>query len=239
MEHSYAAEHHLVEQYLLNELSPEVRDEFEEHFFDCQRCAADLRMTDAFLLAARTELPRIAVETIKDAPVRSRLPLRNLLQWRPAYAVLALAACLIVVVYQNSVTVPHLRSEVAKVEAPAILPSISLVGGNSRGGATPSATLNGAKSVLLQVDVPTQERFSNYVCSLYTPQHQLIWAVQVSAEQAKDTVSIRAPLKSSAGGTYLLEIKGNQERSGDSAASRTVLASYPFTLNAGATGAGH
>ena len=32
-----------TEQYLLNDLSPELREKFEEHFFECPECAADLR----------------------------------------------------------------------------------------------------------------------------------------------------------------------------------------------------
>jgi hypothetical protein len=237
MQHAYAIENRLVEQYLLNELSPDVRDAFEEHFFDCQECAADLRMTDAFMKAARTELAE-SRQAPKLQLVSNRKPLRNLLQWRPAFAITALAASLVVMVYQNTVTFPRLAEQVAKVDAPAILPSISLVGGNSRGGSLPSATLNGAKSVLLQVDIPTQDHFSEYVCSLYTPQHQLIWKVQVSAEQAKDTVSIRAPLPSGVSGTYTLEVQGGQPGNSSISASRPVLASYSFTLTAGAPGAG-
>ena len=34
-----------VEKYLLQELAGEERDQFEEHFFDCQECATDLGAT--------------------------------------------------------------------------------------------------------------------------------------------------------------------------------------------------
>jgi len=44
-----------VEKYLLEELTPELRDEFEEHFFDCQECALDVQATAAFMAAARQE----------------------------------------------------------------------------------------------------------------------------------------------------------------------------------------
>ena len=45
MDHRQATQLTAVEKYLLDELTPEVRDQFEEHFFDCQDCAADLRAT--------------------------------------------------------------------------------------------------------------------------------------------------------------------------------------------------
>ena len=134
MDHQEATQLTAVEKYLLNEMSPELRDEFEEHFFDCQECAADVRATAAFLDAARVELrkpefaSRTQLRTENHAPARSRFWM-----WKPA-AAFALAASLLVIVYQNAVVYPRLRSEVAQLETPEILPTVSLVSGNSRGG---------------------------------------------------------------------------------------------------------
>ena len=55
MDHNQATQLTAVEKYLLDELPPEVRDEFEEHFFDCQECATDLRATAGFIDAAKRE----------------------------------------------------------------------------------------------------------------------------------------------------------------------------------------
>ena len=236
MEHAYASEHRLVEQYLLEELSPDVRDEFEQHFFDCRECAAELRMTSEFLQAARTELLRSVAETVSQA-MEPRFSLRNLLQWRPVFAVAAFAACLLVVVYQNAITLPRLRNEVARVDSPAVLPSLSLVGGNSRGGGLPSVNTNGAGWILLQVDIPMQEGAWGYTCALYSPQHDLLWSVPVSAEAAKDTVSLHAPLGDAASGTYSLVVRAGASQGGV-AAPAAELASYSFTVNAGAANSG-
>ena len=236
MEHAYASEHRLVEQYLLEELSPDVRDEFEQHFFDCRECAAELRMTSEFLQAARTELLRSVAETVSQA-MEPRFSLRNLLQWRPVFAVAAFAACLLVVVYQNAITLPRLRNEVARVDSPAVLPSLSLVGGNSRGGGLPSVNTNGAGWILLQVDIPMQEGAWGYTCALYSPQHDLLWSVPVSAEAAKDTVSLHAPLGDAASGTYSLVVRAGASQGGV-AAPAAELASYSFTVNAGAPNSG-
>src|SRR5436305_15330434 len=43
MEHSEATDTMAAERYLLGEMTPEDRDAFEEHFFDCSDCAADVR----------------------------------------------------------------------------------------------------------------------------------------------------------------------------------------------------
>jgi len=236
MEHSYASEHHLVEQYLLDELSPAARDEFEEHFFDCRECAAELKVTSEFLQLARSELQRqefAAAQASAQTSVGSRAwsALQDLLQWRPVVAFAVLATCLVVVVYQNSVTLPRLRSEVARLDTPAVLPTISLVGGNSRGGSLPSAKLNGATSIVLQVDIPTQDGISAYTCSLYSPQHRLVWSFQVTAEAAKDTVFLHAPLGGNPeSGTYTLAVRGNKAP-GTSAGPDVDVARYDFNLN--------
>jgi hypothetical protein len=154
--------------------------------------------------------------------------------WKPA-AAFALAASLLVV-YQNAVVYPRLRSEVARLEAPEILPTVSLVTGNSRGGRIPSATVGGAHSLLLLVDIPAQDLFFNYTCLLYSPEHKLLWTGLVPAAQAKDTLSIRVPLGMKADGTYSLLVQGN--RTPDASSAGVDLANYNFSLNAGSMGSG-
>ena len=51
MDHQEAVRQKATERYLLDELDPELRDQFEEHLFDCQDCALDVRA------AQRTVLP--------------------------------------------------------------------------------------------------------------------------------------------------------------------------------------
>lgn len=245
MDHSHAAEHKFVEQYLLRELSPELRDEFEEHFFDCGICAAELRATDAFLEAARLEL-RDSVGTVgleHRAPGLVVMPKREGGGWKAASWGLAIAASLLLAFlgYQNIVTLPRLRGEVATLNAPEVLPAVSLVGGGSRGGDLPAATVAQGHSILLQFDIPDgsrEDRFGSYRCSLFSPQHDVVWTVEIPAAQAKDTVSIRVPLGSKVGGTYSLEVRGLLTRE-SAAAVGIELANYRFVVNADAVGAGH
>ena len=49
MNHSEALKEMAAERYLLDELSPEARDAFEEHMFDCPDCALDVRSGSAFI----------------------------------------------------------------------------------------------------------------------------------------------------------------------------------------------
>ena len=225
MDHQDAVRLTAVEKYLLHELTPELRDDFEEHYFDCPECAADLRATAAFLDATKTEL--------KAASVSRRLPAtgakrRFALLWRPAFFVPALAASLLVIAYQNIVVYPRFTGEIAHLQSPEVLPSVSLVGGNSRGGEIPSITVSKSKLFLLFLDIPTQERFSTYTCTLYSPSGLLTWHVQVSAQQARDTISIRVPAVNTVDGNYSVVVQGNLENA--QPGSGVDLARYTFAL---------
>ena len=48
MDHLKATTIHAAERYLLNELSPEDREAFEAHYFDCRQCAEDVRTVFVF-----------------------------------------------------------------------------------------------------------------------------------------------------------------------------------------------
>jgi hypothetical protein len=223
MDHQQAAQLKAVDKYLLDELTPEVRDKFEEHFFDCRECAADLRATAAFMAAAKNELKRNPVS--KTGPVTQG---KSLLAsfWPAALVWSALAASLLVIVYQNMVVFPRFENQISELQAPQILPSLSLVGGNSRGGRLPAVTVGANQPFLLLVDIPSEDRFSSYTALLFSPSGSLSWKVEVPAQLAKDTVSIRVPSAGKQSGEYTLAVQGNADR-----AAGVDLAHYRFTLN--------
>ena len=49
MDHNEALRRHAVEKYVLGELPPSLRDEFEEHLFECQECAQDVKAAAEFV----------------------------------------------------------------------------------------------------------------------------------------------------------------------------------------------
>ena len=54
MDHNEAIEQMAAERYLLDELTPELRDAFEEHAFDCPECTLDLRAGAAFIRCGKS-----------------------------------------------------------------------------------------------------------------------------------------------------------------------------------------
>ena len=67
MDHQSAVDRNLAERYILGELTPKEVAEFEEHFFDCPMCAADIRRGGRFVANLKVEI-RSAVSTIEIGP---------------------------------------------------------------------------------------------------------------------------------------------------------------------------
>jgi hypothetical protein len=215
MDHNQATEISAVERYLLEEMTPQERDDFEEHFFDCQDCATDLRATAAFMGAARTELKANPVAKPTKAENGGKGPSFFAAFWPSALAWSAVAALLLVIGYQNMVVFPRFREQIAELRQPEVLSVISLVRGNSRGGVVATANVTPADSVLLSLDIPTQDRFTSYTCLVYSPTGTLLGRLAVSAEEAKDTISIAVPGAGREPGKYTVKIQGNAEQGHD------------------------
>ena len=230
MDHQEAMRLAAVENYLLDELPPPQRDEFEEHFFECGLCAKDLRMTAEFLELTREELRRGPI----GGPVpRAVKPSWLELLWRPVVIAPALAALLAVIAYQNVVVYPRLGGEIAQLSRPHIVSAVSLIGANSRGGALPAAHADTSQPVLLSVDIPAAQQFPGYACVLVDSSGATVWRVPVSQEQARDTVSIAVPAGNLRPGDYTLVVQGlsSQDPSKGGAAAGTDVARYRFTLS--------
>ena len=49
MDHNEAVRMHAAGKYILGELSPVLREEYEEHFFACVACALEVKAAAAFV----------------------------------------------------------------------------------------------------------------------------------------------------------------------------------------------
>jgi Putative zinc-finger len=206
MDHTEAVNQYAVEKYLLDELSPEARDAFETHYFGCEDCATDLRAAAVFIAQSRKELARPILVTAKE-PKRKLFSFPSLLQ--PAFAIPAMAAMLLVIGFENIVTFPHLKQEVAVASEPRILPSVTLVDGQSRGEEIRTVVAEAHKLFLLSVEFPADSsRFSGYLCSLYSPSGKMVWQLQIPPSQAADTVPIQVPADSTDAGENTLVVQG-------------------------------
>jgi len=226
MDHSESIRLMAAEKYLLGELTPEVREQFEEHFFGCEECALDVRAGAALVEHSKVVLsePVAVPSAIVAMPAPAR---QSWLAWlRPAFAVPVLAVLLAVMAYQNVVTYPKLKGEVAMVNQPQILVSASLINANTRGAGGTVISARQNEPFLLFLDIPTDAHFASYVAELHGPTGNSEWSLTVPAETAKDTVPIRVPADHHAAGMYTLVVRGVNSSGGKG----IEIGRYPFEL---------
>jgi len=204
MDHDEAVRTNVTERYLLDELDPELRDQFEEHLFDCQDCALDVRAAAMFVEQSKA----ILSEHADAVPVRAPLPVPKTSGWfawlRPAFAVPVLALLLAVLGYQNFVTVPRLEQA---ANSPRVLPWASV--NVSTRGATPTAVAaRPGEGFNLLVRIPPESRYASYRLDLYSPSGGLEWSRTIPAESAEETRSIYIPGANRTQGIYALAVQG-------------------------------
>jgi hypothetical protein len=233
MDHSEALLEMAAERYLLNELTPDARDAFEAHLFECTECALDLRAGAAFVEDAKTQLPELTSALPATRPASSREPKFKRDWWqswlRPAFAAPAFATLLLVIGYQNLVTYPALR---ASADQPRLLPWAPLHGA-TRGGAHLAITADRRHGVALPVDLPSQPSmgaYASYSFDLFDPQGKLAWT-GIAAAPADDTgeaqrLSLMIPGAMLQNGAYTIAVSGVAAQG-----ERTEIDRYVFDLH--------
>jgi len=209
MDHDVVVREKMTEKYLLEELEPKLKDEFEEHFFDCPECALDVRAGSEFVANSRMVLAenpeRVLVHAAIPAPPpfnRGRFASGWFAWLRPAIVAPAFAVLLVVIGYQNLVTLPQLMQVLNKPQVlPATTVSLLTYGANAA-----PLTVHPGEGFLLNVIVPPGHRYEAYKVDLYTPAGG-VESVPISAS-ADDTWPIRFPGANLHSGAYKLTVHG-------------------------------
>jgi len=201
MDHTAVVREKTTERYLLNELDPEVRDEFEAHYFDCPECAQDVSAASVFV-----EHSKVVLAESSD-PIPARLEVRparrGFFVWlRPAFAAPALALLLAVVGYQNLVTYPRLQSE---LNQPQVLPAVSVNIGTYGAGET---SVPEGKGLLLSLRIPPDGAYARYMAELYNPAGKAEGSFTIVPVAGQDQWSVTVPAVHREAGTYTLALHG-------------------------------
>jgi hypothetical protein len=205
MNHNEAVEQMAAEQYLLDELTPDLRDAFEAHVFECQECALDLRAGKAFLDEAKAQLPELTRDLKWKA--RPRDERRDWFAWlRPAFAAPVMAALLIVVGYQNFVTIPGMRSAASQ---PQLLPWASVHVGTRSPTPVPVAA-DSKSGVTMLVDLPQLGTYPTYVVELFDSNGKSVWKGTIASpgESGNGAVSLVIRRQGLRQGAYTLVVSG-------------------------------
>lgn len=223
MDHNEAVKNKAAERYFLGELPSPEREAFEEHFFDCMDCAADVKAA-AVLVDNVREALRTAPE-LKETHARETGGFLN--WWRPAYSFAAITLLLVTVGYQNFVQIPQLHHQtLTQAEA---LPSFSLVTAGSRGAAGAlEVTVPANTPFGLYVDIPSDPSFTRYSADILTQSGDLKFSVPISIEQTQNTVQLLVPGALLREGQYDLVIRGY--RADSTTKGGEEIARHPFVL---------
>jgi hypothetical protein len=231
MDHSEAVQQMAAERYLLDELTPDAREAFEAHLFDCPECALDLRAGAAFVEEAKAQLPNLRRTLPASIPIRSREPKVKREWWlgwlQPAFAAPVFATLLLVIGYQNLVTYPALR---ASASQPRLLPWAPLHGATR--GAHVTIAADYRHGVALPVVLPPQPSFgayASYSFELFDPQGKLVWTGLAAPpdDEASDLAGLSLVIPGSIlrDGAYTLAVSGIAAHG-----ERTEIDKYVFEL---------
>jgi hypothetical protein len=204
MDHEVAVRQKMTERYLLDELAPEAREQFEEHFFDCAACALDVRAGATFIEQSKVVLAERPVENQVPQPLPVAEKPGWFGSWRPAFVVPVMALLLAIIGYQNLVTYPPLAQ---KLNRPSVLP-YAPVNVGTYGSSAPIVQTSTGEDFLIFVRIPPEGDYSSYTADLYDASGKLEWSVTIPVVSGRDQWAVQVPGANRAAGTYTLAVRG-------------------------------
>jgi Putative zinc-finger len=225
MDHSEALRLQAAEKYIFGELSPELQEQYEEHYFECEECASDVKAAAALVGGARDLFRKETSQAEKG-----RIQVGGRFAWlRPAIAAPALAALLLIVCYQGFVTIPRVKRAAAAPMAAQNADFVSLIGVNSRSEGAKTFQIHRARPAILEIDIPTSGEFASYLCQIQEASGRTVSQDRISDAEAKSTVHLIVPNGALKAGTYSLSIFG-ESSSAANAGSRSEVERFSFSV---------
>ena len=197
MNHDEATQQMIAEKYLLDELSPELKEEFEEHFFSCTECAADLKAGVALIEHSKAILSRPPVSGEPKLSASTKKP--GWLDWlfRPAIVVPVMAVLVATIAFLA--LAPRVKPQVL---------SAVFVNIGARGADTPAITVQKDQGFLLRVSVPPDGEYSSRSVNIFGPGGKLAWSLKLPSSIEDDTYFVQIPPGHHAEGIYTVAVAG-------------------------------
>ena len=213
MDHNEAIQLQAAVKYVLGELSPVQRDDYEEHYFDCAECAVDIKALLTFADTAREVLRQEkASQLARDlAPVRG-----GWLGWlQPVVAVPAFAALLLIIAYQNTVTIPHAQQDASSGAAQLFVTSRAPKMAVTRGSEDIAKySVRQGENLPLKFDFTPRTMFDAYVCRLQDESGRMVLQVRVPGSFTNKELNLVVPATSVKSGKYALVFTGDPRSTG-------------------------
>jgi hypothetical protein len=213
MNHNEAIELQAAAKYVLGELSPVQREEYEDHYIDCPECAKDVHAAAAFADATREVFRQEKrAEAAKSA---DRVRGWRFAWLKPAVAVPAFAVLLLVVAYQNTVTIPRAKEAAMRTAGQLITSSFFLQMANTRGGEEVKVAVHPNESFALKFDFTPKKSYDSYVCRLEDEKGRSVLEESVPGTSTNQEAQFVVPAGRVKPGKYSLVftgVAGSQEQ---------------------------
>jgi hypothetical protein len=226
MDHNEAIQMQAAEKYILGELPAALRDEYEEHFFDCAECALDVKAAAAFADNSREVMKQEAKKERSQDPAPHG---GGWLAWfRPVVAVPAFAVLLLALGYQSLISVPHWKKAATESAAPRVLPMFSLIAANTRGSDSLTFRVLPGQRFGLYLDVPADDAYRTYLMRLEDPAGHTTTLRSLSFDEARKTQVVEVN-PGSRSGAYQIVVSGLTGKDTDPGKA-LVLATMKFIV---------
>src|SRR6266850_4588140 len=225
MDHEEAVKLRAAERYLLQELSSDERDDFEEHYFTCMECADEVRSVFALADNVKAVLED-QIQTATLRPVAARERSSNWLSWlRPAVVAPAAAVLLGITLYQSMRVIPRLEQDLASVKQAQVIPSV--VARAATRGEDPVVEISEHdRFVQLILDVNVTPSDSSYIFDVYDEAGTLKFSVPALAPSG-GSFHLLLPVSGLKPGPYMIRVR---PKSGAGSISEAQVVEYSFVL---------
>ena len=201
MDHQQAIKMHAAERYLLEELSEEERESFEDHYFSCIECADEVKAAYTFADNAK------AVMADWPAPVlRAERETFNFWQWLRPVLVPAMAVLLLgVTVYQSALVIPRLERQLETATSPRALPSV-VARAATRGEPAVVELSSNDQFVQVILDINTTQPVSSYSSQVYDESGNLRFTIASAVPSGGGSLNLLLPASELKPGRYTIKV---------------------------------
>lgn len=218
MDHQTAIRIDAAERYCARELTPEERDAFEEHFFECAECAEEVHFEQVFaantraVLLEESDQPEHVLVPRWEAPRPSYVPesipwYRRLTNWPVLVPSLSFNfALLAFVFYQSGKVIPALEHQVTRLSTPQ-LASVVTIPTIVRGDVKVIQIPQSAGNVVLSFGITRP--FPKYEWQILDESGSVrLSGSQPAPPAASDELALSLPVFSLAPGVYTATVRG-------------------------------
>jgi len=224
MDHNEAIQLQAAVKYVLGELSQIQREEYEEHYFECAECAIDLKALATFTDTTREVLRQDKANQLAPDSVPA---LGGWLRWfQPITAIPAFAALLLIIAYQNTVTIPQAREEASSGAAQLFVSSHAPKMAVTRGSEEVKLSVRPNESLPLKFDFTPKTSFDAYVCRLQDRSGRSVLQVRVPGAFTNKELNLVVPAGLVKPGQYTLVFTGDPGSKGQLAQDEVLRLSF-------------